>query len=126
MKRFLKKIHQGNKGFTLIELLIVIAILGVLAAVIVPNVTGFIGRGEEEAGAAELVMVQTGMDLMMIEEGLEAGDVPAVLEANATDAVDTYPTDYPLYPDYLRTAETTGTYYWDDTGQVQQKTTGYE
>ncbi|MEE8599091.1 MAG: prepilin-type N-terminal cleavage/methylation domain-containing protein, partial [Dehalococcoidales bacterium] len=104
MKRFLKRIHQGNKGFTLIELLIVIAILGVLAAVIVPNVTGFIGRGEEEAAAAEFTTVQTAMDTMMVEEGLTA--VPAVLEANATKAVDTYPTGYPLYPDYLRSDET--------------------
>ena len=126
MKRFWNRIHQGNKGFTLIELLIVIAILGVLAAVIVPNVTGFIGRGEEEAAATELATVQTGMDLMMIEEGLSAGEVPAVLEANATNDMSTYPTDYPLYPDYLRASTSTGTYYWDSSGEVNQKTTGYE
>ena len=126
MKRFLKRIHQGNKGFTLIELLIVVAIMGVLAAVVMPNVTGFIGRGEEEAAAAELANVQMGMDLMMIEEGLAAGEVPAVLEANATNDMSTYPTDYPLYPDYLRTSTSTGTYFWDGSGQVEQKTTGYE
>jgi len=127
MKRFLKRIHQGNKGFTLIELLIVIAILGVLAAVIVPNVTGFIGRGEEEAAAAELTTVQTGMDLMMVEEGLTTGEVTAVLEANATDDMSSFPDGtYPLYPDYLRTATTTGTYYCDVNGEVSQATTGYE
>ena len=41
---------RGEKGFTLIELLIVVAILGVLAAVVIPNVGRFIGRGESEAG----------------------------------------------------------------------------
>jgi len=120
MRRFLKRIYQGNKGFTLIELLIVIAILGVLAAVIVPNVTGFIGRGEEEAAAAELVTVQTAMDLMMVEEGLEAGEVPDVAEETPVYEMDTYPTGYPLYPDYLRAEETVYYYSWDVNGLVKQ------
>jgi len=37
-KRLLKRFRCREKGFTLIELLIAIAILGILAAVIVPIV----------------------------------------------------------------------------------------
>ncbi len=62
---------RGEKGFTLIELLIVVAILGVLAAVVIPNVGRFIGRGEEEAAATELSNIQTAVIAMMTDNGLD-------------------------------------------------------
>ncbi len=51
--------HSGEKGFTLIELLIVIAILGILAAVIIPNVTSFIAKSHVSAANAELAEIGT-------------------------------------------------------------------
>ena len=61
---------RGEKGFTLIELLIVVAILGVLAAVVIPNVGRFMGRGEEEARRVEFNTVRTAVTAMMVENDL--------------------------------------------------------
>ncbi len=62
---------RGEKGFTLIELLIVVAILGVLAAVVIPNVGRFIGRGETEAAETEFSNVQSAVIAMMTDNGID-------------------------------------------------------
>jgi len=62
--------RKGEKGFTLIELLIVVAILGVLAAVVIPNVGRFLGRGEEEARRTEFHNVASAVIAMMVDNAL--------------------------------------------------------
>jgi type IV pilus assembly protein PilA len=69
MKRFLKLkvVAGGKKGFTLLEMLVVVAILGVLAAIVVPNVIQFMNEGEEEAKQAEYRNLQTVVLVLMAD-----------------------------------------------------------
>jgi len=82
MKKFLKHFRYGQKGFTLIELLVVIGILGAIAAIVVPNVGQFIGRGKTESYSTELHNIETSVMAMLVD------DADSTLDAVGTDTTD--------------------------------------
>ena len=74
MKKFLK-----NEGFTLVELIVVIAILGILAAVAVPAYTGYITKANQAADITTCDAIKTAVVAAYTEEGDAA---PAVIQVS--------------------------------------------
>ena len=70
----------GRGGFTLIEVMVVIVIIGLLAAMVVPNLFGIIGRAEVTRAKGDIRSIETALNVFRLdnflypttEEGFEA------------------------------------------------------
>ena len=56
---------NGQRGFTLIEMIVVIAIIGVLAAIAVPMVTDYLGTSKERAYESDVAQVQLATEAVL-------------------------------------------------------------
>ena len=100
MSGLLTRLRRGESGFTLVELLVVIAILAILVAVVVPNFTGLIGKGELQTYNAEKKTMQTIVDAYLADNRISAlaavqtvkhGVIPtAVWKVGETSNIGTY------------------------------------
>ena len=71
----LKKFRKNEKGFTLIELLIVVAIIGILAAIAIPQFSSYRAKAYNSAAQSDLKNLKTGMEAYMADNQEYPGDV---------------------------------------------------
>ena len=64
------RIRLNKKGFTLIELLIVVAIIGIIAAIAIPNLLNAIQRGKQKRTMADMRAVGTAVEAYAVDNNL--------------------------------------------------------
>ena len=79
--------RKTNKGFTLIELLIVVAIIGILAAIAVPNLLAAMQRAKQKRTMADMRNIANALEIRHIAED-------TFTAAGQTEVI--YPTTSPL------------------------------
>jgi general secretion pathway protein G len=84
--------RRNQKGFTLIELLIVVAIIGIIAAIAIPNLLNAIDRGKQKRTMADLRSLGTAVESYSIDNN----QYPIATAMNTLEGL--------IEPIYIRTA----------------------
>ncbi|RMG44293.1 MAG: prepilin-type N-terminal cleavage/methylation domain-containing protein [Acidobacteria bacterium] len=91
--------QRKDRGFTLIELLIVVAIIGIIAAIAIPNLLNAIDRGRQKRTMADMRSIGTAVEAYSVDENQypNTGNTTTLVDVNGN--LDTY-----IEPIYIKKA----------------------
>ncbi len=108
LQALIERLRCKQRGFTLVELLLVLAILGILAAVVSISVVGLMGHGEKEAYDVDERTIQMAVATFYADQHAFAGGAGGGWnEAGGYTDVHNYPTYNGLDSDLYRGVEFT-------------------
>jgi type II secretion system protein G len=90
-----KRLHKEEKGFTLIELIVVVAILGMLATIVVPKVTGgVISKSKTNSAKATEAILKNALERYYVDN--ETYPPEDELDSLEGKYVESIPNDYEI------------------------------
>ena len=89
---------RKDKGFTLIELLIVVAIIGIIAAIAIPNLLNAIDRGKQKRTMADMRSIGTAVESYAVDNNFYPKNLANAPAATISSHVS---------PIYIKTVPTT-------------------
>src|SRR2546426_11423012 len=109
----MRREQERMSGFTLIELLIVVAIIGIIAAIAIPNLLNAIDRGKQKRTMADMRSIGTAVESYAVDNNFYPKNLANAPAATISSHVS---------PIYIKTVPTTDG--WNNTWDMDSSATG--